>query len=163
MRALTLWQPYASLVAWGGKIVENRTWLPPTNLLGERFAIHAGAARKDAWRLPLGVEIPEPLPRSALVATAIVVGALDLRDGRREIRMAGDRGILDLFSDSDPNEALRARLLTLDSDPWWLGPVGWLLEDIRPLRTPVPAKGMMGLWTLSDSEEQQVLQGVSSP
>jgi len=41
MKALTVRQPWAGLIARGTKDVENRTW-EPTIAIGERFAIHAG-------------------------------------------------------------------------------------------------------------------------
>jgi hypothetical protein len=42
-RALTLIQPWATLVMRCGKDVENRTWTPPESQLrpGDRFWIHA--------------------------------------------------------------------------------------------------------------------------
>jgi len=40
--ALTLWQPWATLIALGHKDIENREWAPPQHLIGKRFAIHAG-------------------------------------------------------------------------------------------------------------------------
>lgn len=156
MRALTLWQPWATAVALHGKIVENRTWLPPESLLGERIAIHAGAARKDAWALPPGVTVPEPLPRSGVVATAIVVGALDLREGRRDVRVRGT-GSLAFLTGGDDSSDDWDRIAKLDSNPWWLGPVGWLLEEIRPLSQPVSCKGAMGLWTLGIETERTVI------
>jgi hypothetical protein len=42
MPALTLWEPWASAVAYHGKDVENRSWAPPRDLVGQRIAIHAG-------------------------------------------------------------------------------------------------------------------------
>jgi hypothetical protein len=39
MKALTVFQPYASLIAFGSKWVENRSW--PTSYRGP-LAIHAG-------------------------------------------------------------------------------------------------------------------------
>ena len=43
MRALTVRQPWAGLIAHGIKNVENRTWAPTRGLyIGDRFAIHAG-------------------------------------------------------------------------------------------------------------------------
>lgn len=47
MKALTICQPYAHLVAAGEKVVENRTW--PTSHRGE-VAIHAGLS--TAWLDP---------------------------------------------------------------------------------------------------------------
>lgn len=43
MKALTVWQPWASLIAIGAKPYEFRGWVPPTSLRGQRIAIHAGA------------------------------------------------------------------------------------------------------------------------
>lgn len=41
MKAITLWQPWATLVVLGYKHYETRSWKPPDNLIGERIAIHA--------------------------------------------------------------------------------------------------------------------------
>ena len=46
MQALTICQPYAELILRGAKLVENRTWWPPVQLIGQRFAIHSGKSRK---------------------------------------------------------------------------------------------------------------------
>lgn len=43
MKALTIWQPWATLVAIGAKPYEFRSWQPPGWLVGQRIAIHAGA------------------------------------------------------------------------------------------------------------------------
>ena len=40
--AITLHQPWASLIALGIKTVETRSWLAPERLLGQTVAIHAG-------------------------------------------------------------------------------------------------------------------------
>ena len=46
MPALTLWQPWASLIAIGAKSIETRSWPAPAGLVGERIAIHAAANAK---------------------------------------------------------------------------------------------------------------------
>lgn len=43
MWALTLTQPWASLVVLGEKRYETRSWRPPAARIGERIAIHAAA------------------------------------------------------------------------------------------------------------------------
>jgi ASCH domain len=48
MKILTVRQPWAGLIAVGQKDVENRTWMPPLELIGSRIGIHAG--RVDAPR-----------------------------------------------------------------------------------------------------------------
>ena len=50
MKAITLHQPYASLIASGIKTVETRSWRPGGRLeiiIGERIAIHAGQEIAD--------------------------------------------------------------------------------------------------------------------
>ena len=46
MKALTLWQPWASLVE-GCKPFEFRSWRAPRHIIGERIVIHAGARKPD--------------------------------------------------------------------------------------------------------------------
>jgi hypothetical protein len=41
MKAISLWQPYASLIACGAKPFETRDWAPPRELIGQTIAIHA--------------------------------------------------------------------------------------------------------------------------
>lgn len=41
MRAISLWQPWAQLIACGAKPYETRDWAPPYSLIGQRIAIHA--------------------------------------------------------------------------------------------------------------------------
>ena len=48
MKAISIKQPWASLIAHGIKDIENRTWR--TNYRG-RVLIHAGASKKEGWRL----------------------------------------------------------------------------------------------------------------
>jgi hypothetical protein len=65
MKAITLHQPWATLVAFGFKTIETRTWPAPSSLIGERIAIHAAGAgriRKMFHTLPLG----------CVVATAVL-------------------------------------------------------------------------------------------
>lgn len=49
---LTVWQPWATLIAEGFKPYEFRGWPAPRSLIGKRIAIHAGArpVRKDEVR-----------------------------------------------------------------------------------------------------------------
>jgi hypothetical protein len=50
VKALPLWQPWASLVALvGAKRVETRHWPAPPRLIGQRIAIHATKTTRT-WR-----------------------------------------------------------------------------------------------------------------
>lgn len=41
LRGLTIWEPYATLIAWGAKKIETRSWSAPKNLIGKPLLIHA--------------------------------------------------------------------------------------------------------------------------
>lgn len=68
MKALTICQPYAELIARGDKPIENRTW--PTSYRGLLF-IHAGKSR--AWMEPEDDEQYPGMAFGALVATVRLV------------------------------------------------------------------------------------------
>ena len=48
MKTISLWQPYASLIAAGEKTIETRGWAPPKGVMGQRIAIHAAKAIETA-------------------------------------------------------------------------------------------------------------------
>jgi hypothetical protein len=75
MKALTICQPYADMIAKGEKPIENRTW--PTAYRGP-LAIHAGKSR--AW-LDDGDEAERPgMVYGAIVATAMLVDCVRVTD-----------------------------------------------------------------------------------
>lgn len=47
MKAITVKQPWASLIVEGIKDVENRTWACPEKYIGKRVLIHAGGTREN--------------------------------------------------------------------------------------------------------------------
>lgn len=50
--AITVYQPWASLIAYGFKEFETRHWQPPQKYIGELIAIHAGKQwgdREQRW------------------------------------------------------------------------------------------------------------------
>ena len=148
--ALTLWQPWASLVAIGAKPLEFRSWSGPRSLHGQRIAIHAGARK---CHLPevyaLLVKLRGPNAReTGLVADR----AIALLEGV----LTGDallpRGaVVCLATLGMPicNAELAARLgvdLVHDSDRGQHTNWGWPLTDIVPLEPVVPARGGQGFW-----------------
>lgn len=130
MKALTVCQPYAHLIAIGEKPIENRSW--PTRYRGP-LAIHAGRSRE--W---LGEDDERKYPGmvyGAIVAVARLVGSPSI-----------DR-------DSD----WRPEWRHLRDHEHANGPFCWILEDVRRVQ-PVPCRGAQGLWippaiTLTYEEE----------
>lgn len=135
MKALTIWQPWASAIMAGVKRVENRTW--STDYRGP-LAIHAGR-RFDPEGLDvleavgINAQVFEHAPRGALL------GAVDLVDvvrypspGPKQQSLPGD------FDQPDPYR--------LEAYPLATGPYCWILRNPRPLPKPIPCPGRRGLW-----------------
>lgn len=119
MKALTICQPYAHLIAIGEKPIENRTW--PTAYRGP-LAIHAGKSREwldeyDEARYPT-------MAFGAVVAVANLVACLRLED-----------------SAPWPNRWRHLRDHEHANGPWC-----FLLANVRRLPTPIPARGAQGFW-----------------
>ena len=49
MKAISIKQPWASLIAHGIKDIENRTWKCPQKYIGQRVLIHASKKPADFW------------------------------------------------------------------------------------------------------------------
>lgn len=139
LRALTLHQPWATLIAIGAKTIETRSWPPPRTVRpGDRLAIHAGKHVADwmneEWeqrvRALLGSDWRVSVPRGAVVAVATLAawGVTENR-GRPWSAVPGDISGDDLlFGD------------------WSPGRYAWVLTDVEPLDPPEPARGYQGLW-----------------
>lgn len=143
MRGLTLWRPWPDAIFRSTKRCENRGKPPPERLLGTTIALHAGLTyRVGDWAYP-GGWVPPPASACpvGIVGVARLVGFLDLRVERR-IGHA-------LLVDAAASASLARRLWTLDEDPWWTGPCGWLLDRVVAIDA-VPCKGSMGIWTVPD-------------
>jgi hypothetical protein len=131
-RALSFLQPWLWAMMYAGKDVENRSWVPPKSIIGTRIALHASKGIDEDAYLTIknisGKDVPmddDPvLHRGCIVATAVVGGYV--------------------FADT-PHPAIES--------PWFVGKVGWLLHDIRPLETPISTRGSLGLWLVSPGIE----------
>jgi hypothetical protein len=166
VRALTLWEPWASCIAAGLKQVETRGWKLPRELRGQRIAIHAAKAwhRDDAedallllgnndgaldrLREHLGGDPwkPSSYPLGCVVATATIVEGLptanvttrtDFKlDGRRRLHRTQSWGPLLL---SIP--VVEASLGGYAQGRWC-----FLLDEVAEVRPPAPAAGKQGWW-----------------
>lgn len=132
MKAITLWQPWATLIAIGAKRYETRSW--PTRYRGP-IAIHAAKRAPGDLELNLMLsllasgrvpDLPaiDELPLGVIVATAELVNCT---------RMAG------AIVRSQPE-------LERDVGDWRTGRYAWELANVQALPTPIPARGAQGLW-----------------
>jgi hypothetical protein len=168
MKALTLWQPWASLVAFGEKRVETRCWT--TKYRGD-IAIHAakttptwlGASRFDQDFTRAMIEITERhgwdcfyWPKSHWEA---------LHHERARLYTAGaphqhiDLGAAHGFGAIlcianlvaiEPTEKVRADLSQRERlfGNYEDGRYAWFLENVRRVRVPIGARGHQQLWYL---------------
>jgi hypothetical protein len=154
MKALTIRQPWASLIAAGVKSIETRSWR--THHRGP-VAIHAGLHRpvegEDVgdwwwgWDVDHGVIVRQegswaehPAPLGAVVAVADLVECVPT---------------LWLIDEGEQPESISCQIPYGDFTPGryaW----AWLLANVRPLDEPIPCPGAQGLWTLPDDVEAAV-------
>lgn len=144
MKAITICQPYAELIASGVKRVENRTW--STSYRGE-LAIHAGKSRafldeKEAagQRGKEATSTGEELVFGAVVAVVRLAHIVARRD-------------LELFLRHHPGyEWLREH-------EHFTGPIGWVLEEVRRVE-PVYCSGKQGIWEFATKAGANCRHGV---
>lgn len=160
MKALTLWQPWASLIAVGAKTIETRGW--STKYRGP-VLVHAAKRPMtvgDAavwWCAPAAVSDPgwpnpDDLPLGAVVATCTLVDVVPIIDWGQEDEIPegpyvyADPDFIQVHDGPDDN-APRYLEDEVHYGDYRSGRYAWLLANIRPLAEPVPAKGRQGLWT----------------
>lgn len=151
MKAISLLQPWATLVAIGAKTIETRSWY--TKYRGE-LAIHASArCTKKALTEALTtfpfrtaliqgrIESIKHFPLGAVIATCRLVDCVK---------------IIDWFI-PDPYSKPLEGCAVLKNDKkvtgheycfgnYTPGRYAWILEDVQPLPEPIPARGRLGLW-----------------
>jgi activating signal cointegrator 1 len=142
MKGLSLWQPWAQLVAIGAKKIETRSW--GTDYRGP-LAIHAtGVFPASAKNLCMGTPFMDTLmcagysgtyelPRGAIVAVV-------------NLHLVGEIG-----RRTDGAVIVRGRELPVEGDELAFGDYtpgrrGWVLTNVCALEGPVPCKGARGLW-----------------
>lgn len=146
MKFLSFSQPWlwsiTDLAEPDAKRIENRTWQPPIEMIGKRFALHAAKSFDDdaiGMFVQLGIE--HPARRSLYVSSAIVGVAT-----------------IDRIVTSPRTLGAQAR--------WFFGPFGWVLSDVRKLATPIEMKGAQGLRYLDEKIEAAInlqLESTGSP
>lgn len=123
MRAISLWQPWATLLVRGIKKIETRHW--DTKYRGG-LIVHASQTRKGFrefstevlkhWSHELNIEFP----------LGAYVGIVNLYDTQSTEDIEVDERLYGNFE---------------------AGRFGWLCQNFREFTEPFPAKGQQGFWT----------------
>lgn len=127
MKALSIWQPWASAIAAGLKKIETRHW--PTKYRGPLAIAATKTTPKDfdlffdgldnyeaAAFAQIGIATRADLPRSAIVCTCELLDCVEMTHG--------------LF-DATPE-------LEKEWGDWQIGRYAWRLENVVRLPAPVP-------------------------
>ncbi len=132
MKALTLWQPWATLIAVGAKRYETRSWA--TDYRGP-LVIHAAKRPPklqeiNPWivdaLLAHGYESIDHLPLGAALCVVDLVDVVPADLVAKQLQAARADELL--FGNYAP------------------GRFAWKLENVRRFPEPVPARGRQGLW-----------------
>jgi hypothetical protein len=145
--AVTIWQPWATLIVEGCKPFEFRRWCAPRAMWGKRIAIHAGA------RMPKRDEVRDlidalegdgafgqslDVPRSLALLRGVV-------NNLAALPLSSVLGLATLDTPWSPQKV--GQLLANDSDRSEHFNWGWPLKDIERFEPFIPARGAQGFWT----------------
>lgn len=155
MKAITLWQPWASLLACGVKKFETRGWA--TQYRGP-IAIHAAMLNPFKAIRPVPTDVVwemrqalknvgllnntsdfRALPCGCVIATAELVDCHEIRpcgEGPEEVYIWTTEN--NIFLRTDDPEYLFG--------DWTPGRFAWEIKNVKMFPDPIPARGKQGLW-----------------
>ncbi len=176
MKAISLWQPWASLIACGAKPYETRDWAPPRELIGQPIAIHA-AKKVDRQLIEFaeeliygqhkdgGYELAYKLTASMRGAPDSLMGcfgqaampigcivAIARLDAAFKLGEAAEgtarpaAAVVERMTSRPMPECFTVRYD--DFGDYAPGRWAWLLRDVKPLTPPVAMKGKQGFFDL---------------
>ena len=118
MKAMTIKQPWVHAILHEGKDIENRSW---QRTFRGWMAIHASGQPKRDAVFPGRLRVPD----LASLDYSAICGIARVDD-----------------------------IVTKSRSKWFWRPedgsinYGWVLKDVKALKTPIPCKGALGLWDL---------------
>lgn len=159
MKALSLWQPWGSLIMIGAKPWEFRKWPAPRSVVGQRIVCHASKRPMKlsdirdllerlndpewAWTTMLDAEKAKPFLEKCLhhllhgeqpLALGAGLGTMLIgpsREGASIAREFGGEAAAKHVNDSD----------RIEHSKW-----GWKVSDPEEWPLPIPMGGSLGLW-----------------
>lgn len=152
MKALTLHRPWPELILRHGKNIENRVWAPPENMLGKVIAIHAGSEISDVGLAALlsSSRTDKTLVPSYMDEKELLAGPCGI------VGLARIAGWFETFVAAAANKEDMRLVEAARHSPWFHGPFGWVLVDVRPLLRPIPCRGMQRLWEVPWQLQQEI-------
>lgn len=145
MKAITIKQPWATLIALGVKQFETRSWQTKYRGL---IAIHAGKsidkdAFEDCWIKETlaehGIRSIHDLPVGAVIAVAHLVDCHKVR--------------LNFANDAVITTGPTINGLELKFGNYADGRFAWELQDVKALEVPAAAKGQLSIWEWVNTQD----------
>jgi hypothetical protein len=131
MKALTISQPFASLIADGEKWIENRSWY--TSYRGP-LAIHAGKGTQYLTKKELAEHQTGCIVAVARLAACFMRSEIRKMDSLSEFRKKRIPGTNRFWSEAENHKHAE-------------GPWCWILEDVEAIE-PIQVKGAQNLWVV---------------
>lgn len=158
MKALTVWQPWASLIVGGAKPYEFRGWRAPRSIIGQRIVIHAASRKIDRIETDAIMQILQHRASWPIAAGETCL----LPDVAIPILQSALRGELPIGAGIGTAIVGEPRLGTViaaefcahranDSDRDEHANWGWPMLEIEPFDSPIARKGAQRLWNWPDA------------
>ena len=131
--AITLWQPWATMIAWGWKRIETRFHDRFRGLFGQRIVIHAGLRTDSRAMGEIDYYLAKPRSDRALAQhwrgwlTGVIVCTAKVVEAR-------------WLAEEDSPAAL------IDCSEMSPARFGLVLDSVRPVDPPVAISGHQGVW-----------------
>lgn len=166
MKALTIWQPWASLIIAGAKPYEFRGGRAPRSLIGQRIVIHAAARKIDRDEVEVLYHILLHRERSPGLTIAAAETCLHPEQALPILRRAWTPGDEPLPLSAGIGTAIigeprlgteiaeefgvpRANDSDRDSHANW----GWPMLEVEAWETPIPMRGAQGFWNWPEPDQ----------
>lgn len=141
MKAISVKQPWATMIAHGFKDIENRTWM--TRQRGTVLVHASKSMTYDEWEHAMVFAVP--MLRAAIERDPTLESKMDALLGYKEQQRGGIVGMVDIV------DCVRS-----SPSPWYMGEVGFVLANARPLPF-TPYKGALGFFEVPDAIVAEIL------
>lgn len=128
MKCISIKQPWASLIIFHGKDIENRTWgtsyTGPLLIHSSKNYDHAGDMYLHSMPIfsDIPAFLPSDLPMGAIIGRVLLIGCYH-----------------------------RTFLHGVEPSRWFFGPWGWLLKEPQAFKEPIPYKGRLGIFEVPEA------------
>lgn len=152
MKLISLWEPWATLMALGAKKIETRSWATSYRGWLAIQASKGGLSKRD-----LAQTISDPLFQAAL-------GSELFRPGHivAVVNLKYCKEICRAMSPGTPEELEARRVIVAPPEPersfgdYYPGRYGWITDSLFRLPEPIPFKAKQGLCDVPDDVVRQI-------